>query len=383
MCAAFVLLVTSGVSSAALAKHTSAKHRTVHRTACVNARKVKGKSKPRTKARVRRCAKPVKHTVRGRTKAPAPKPAPRPVQTTTSRPTTTTATQPTSTTLRQSAPVTPPATNSVPAGASAWDKPALVDPTTLVINATNSNLVLNQSKDYILYCLPGPVALPSGLTVWGGHNVVIDGCEIDVTGHSGGMALKNTTGTMWLHDIRISGDQLMEGIDLQEGGATVVMRDVLIDTVYGSYSTNHADLIQTWAGPARLLIDGFTGTTQYQGFFLLPNQWYTGAAPTQWDLRNVDIDDTQGAYALWVSDQDGAFPLNVQNVYVADNQARTWRGWWLWGFGDQDSNTPGQGTWANVVAGAPPAGHYVTATAGGVTGVDEGVSPAALQGEQP
>ncbi len=243
--------------------------------------------------------------------------------------------------------------------------------------------MLNQSKDYILSCPPGPVALPSGLTVWGGHNVVLDGCDLDVTGQSGGMALKNTTGTMWLHDVHIHGDGLMEGIDLQEGGATVVMRDVLIDTVHGSYSTNHADLIQTWAGPARLLIDGFTGTTQYQGFFLLPNQWYTGAAPTRWDLRNIDIDDTQGGYALWVSDQNGAFPLNVQNVYVADNPARTWRGWWLWGFGDQDSNTPGVGTWANVAAGTPASGHYVTPMATGVTGADEGVSPAALAGEQP
>jgi hypothetical protein len=267
--------------------------------------------------------------------------------------------------------------------ASAWDRPALVNPTTILISQANSNLVLDQSKDYVLSCPSGPVALTNGLTVWGGHNVVLEGCDVDVTGQSCGMALKNTAGTIWLHDVHITGDQLMEGIDLQEGGATVVMRDVLIDTVHGSFSTNHADLIQTWAGPARLLIDGFTGTTQYQGFYLLPNQWYTGAAPTRWDLRNIDIDDTQGGYALWVSEQNGAFPLNVQNVYVADNPAKTWRGWWLWGFGGQDSNTPGLGTWANVVAGTPTTGHYVTATATGVTGVDEGTSPPTLPGEQP
>jgi hypothetical protein len=265
---------------------------------------------------------------------------------------------------------------------SAWDYPAMVDPTTVEIGPNNYNLQLDQSKDYILQCPPGPVDLPSELSVWGGHDVVLQDCDLEVNDNWVAY-LHNQTGTMWVHDVHFGGTNLGGGVQLQEPGATVVMRDVLFDDVYGSYTTNHAELIQTWSGPARLLIDGLTGSTNYQGLYLLPNQAYTGPEPTVWDLRNIDIDNSQGGYALWVSDQDGAFPLNVQNVWVVPNPTKTWRGWWLWGFAGQDSNTAGEGTWANVNAGAPPGGSFVHATPDGASGVDENVSPTPVAGEQP
>ncbi|HEY3727522.1 MAG TPA: hypothetical protein VGL51_10135 [Solirubrobacteraceae bacterium] len=268
---------------------------------------------------------------------------------------------------------------------SAWNRPALVDPTTIVVDAAHNNLVLDQSKDYILRLTPGVDSMRIGLTVWGGRNVVIDGGHLNVTGHSGGMELKNQAGTIWIHDLHISGgSRLMEGIDLQEPmpGATVVLRDVLVDKVHGSYTTNHADLIQTWAGPSRLLIDGFTGTTGYQGFFLLPNQLFRGPSPKIFDLRNIDIDDSRGAYALWLSDQHGPFPLHVQDVVIKANPVRTWRGWWLWGFKGQDSNAPGKGTWAAVSASKTLAPRYVHATPWGASGIDEVVAPPALSRER-
>jgi hypothetical protein len=265
---------------------------------------------------------------------------------------------------------------------TAWDEPTLVNPTVITLSPTNYNLALPQNKDYVLRCPNGPVDLPWTLSVWGGHNVVIQHCDFEVNANWVAY-LHNTAGTLWVDDVHFGGTNLTGGVQLQEPGATVVMRDVLFDTVYGSYSTNHAELIQTWSGPSRLLIDGLTGSTTYQGLFLLPNQWDNTTVETQWDFRNVDIDDTQGAYALYVSDQNGAFPLNLQNVYVDPNPARTWRGWWLWGFGGQDSNAPGTGTWAGVVGSAAPGGHYVRATTDGATGVDDGELIAPVAGEQP
>jgi hypothetical protein len=281
------------------------------------------------------------------------------------------------------APEPSPAPALLPSGqASAWDEPTLVNPTVITLSATNYNLALPQNKDYILQCPDGPIDLPWTLSVWGGHNVVIQHCDFEVD-NNWVAYLHNTAGTLWVNDVHFGGTNLTGGVQLQEPGATVVMRDVLFDTVYGSYSTNHAELIQTWSGPSRFLIDGLTGSTTYQGLFLLPNQWDNTTVETQWDFRNVDIDDTHGAYALYVSDQNGLFPLNLQNVYVDPNPARTWRGWWLWGFAGQDSNTPGQGTWASVIAGTPPAGHYVQLAPNGATGVDDGRSVAALAGEAP
>jgi hypothetical protein len=255
----------------------------------------------------------------------------------------------------------------------------------ITLSSTRYNLALPQNQDYILQCPNGPIQLPGVLSVWGGHNVVLQHCDFEAN-NDWVAYLHNTAGTLWVHDVHFGGTNLTGGVQLQEPGATVVMRDVLFDTVYGSYTTNHAELIQTWSGPARFLIDGLTGSTTYQGLYLLPNQMDNTTVETQWDFRNIDIDDSNGAYALWVSDQNGPFALSVQNVYVVPNSAasRTWRGWWLWGFGGQDSNTPGVGTWANVIAGAPASGHYVQAALGGATGVDDGQSIGALPNtEQP
>lgn len=261
--------------------------------------------------------------------------------------------------------------------ASAWSEPTLVDPTTIAISDANRNLVLTPSKDYILECAPGSVRLTWPLVVWGGHNVVLQDCDVDVTVPNWAGAFKNQTGTLWIHDVHFGGRRLHGGLQLQEPGATVVMRDVLFDRVYGSYTTDHAECLQTWAGPRRLLIDGLTCRTTYQGLFLLPNQFYNGRAPTVFDLRHVNIDASRGAYALWLADVKGgltAMRLNLQDVYVLPSRARSWRGWWLW-------PQPPVRTWGRVIAGSPAGGQYVRATPYGATGVDEGSSPPLLAHE--
>lgn len=257
---------------------------------------------------------------------------------------------------------------------SAWNSPVLDDPQTILLTRSDSHMELDLHQDYIIKCPSGPDNLPSAPVIAGGHNVVLDSCNINITKAVGGLEVADQTGTMWIHNLHISGSKLTQGIDLQEPTGTVVMRDVLVDLVHGSYTTNHAELIQSWAGPRRLLIDGFTGSTTYQGFFLLPNQWFNGPQPRIFDFRHVDIDDSMGAYALW---RGGNFPLHLQDVYVRPNPQRLWRGWWLW---PQPSDVPG--SWAAVDSGVPLNGSYVHARRGGAIGVDERVSPASLAGER-
>jgi hypothetical protein len=270
---------------------------------------------------------------------------------------------------------------------SAWDAPALSNPTTIELSATNYVLALSQSRDYILQCPAGELALPAALNVWGGHDVVMENCDFNVASADWAGHFSDQSGTLWVQGVHFGGSQLTGGIQLQEPGATVVLRDVVFDTVHGSQSTNHAELIQTWAGPARLMIDGLAGSTTYQGLFLTPNQQYTGPPPAVFDLRHIDIDDTQGAYALWLGDVSGSpagdargaiATWNVQDVYVNPNPARTWPGWWLW-----PQPSTGDPTWNTVSAGAPPGGSYVQASSDGATGVDQDAEPSALLGEQP
>lgn len=279
---------------------------------------------------------------------------------------------------------TPPLPATLP---SAWDEPALSDPTTIELSPTNYVVTLSQSQDYILECPSGGLTLPNALNIWGGHNVVLENCDFDVTSADWAGHFTDQSGTLWMQGVHFGGSQLTGGIQLQEPGATVVLRDVLFDTVYGSQSTNHAELIQTWAGPARLMIDGLTGSTTYQGLFLTPNQQDAGPPPDVFDLRHIDIDDTQGAYALWLGDvtgspsgdASGAIAMwNVQDVFVDPNPARTWSGWWLW-----PQPSTGDPTWGGVSAGTAPGGSFVQATTSGATGVDEDSEPPALIGEQP
>jgi hypothetical protein len=241
-----------------------------------------------------------------------------------------------------------PSTAAAPARL-AWPVPALHDPQTIELTPGHTKLVLNLHRDYVLKLPHGhPLNAPQGLSIWGGHNVVLVGGTIHVPDKSGAAQLQAQTGTIHIEGVRFSGPRLMEGIDLNEPrGATVELENIYIDKVHGSYTTNHADLIQSWAGPQRLLVDGLMGSTGYQGFFLLPNQLVKGPAPQLFDLRNVYINDSAGAYALWLQTKPHV-PLRTSGVYVTPNSKRTWRGWWLW-------PKPGDATWNQVqAAGASP-----------------------------
>lgn len=227
----------------------------------------------------------------------------------------------------------------------AWPAPALQHPVTIRLTTANANLRLDGNRDYRLV-LPQnqPLQAPNGLRITGGHNVVLVGGTVNVPDRSGAGELQDQSGTIHIEGVRFTGSQLLEGLDLQEPNATVELENIYFDTVHGSYTTNHADLIQTWAGPKRLLIDGLYGTTQYQGFFLLPNQHFSGSAPLLFDLRNVYINDQGGAYALWLQSTPRV-PLHVANLNVTPNAARTWRGWWLW-----PKPFNGDSTWSQVKA---------------------------------
>jgi hypothetical protein len=275
------------------------------------------------------------------------------------------------------APATPAASADAPAstppatvGASLWDRPTLRDPITVVADAGHRDLRLDVTRDYLITLTAGANSIPGGLSISGGHNVVIDGGHIAVPDAGGGLVLQGQTGVAWVHDLRISGPELMEGIDLDQRvpDATVVLRNVLVDAVHGSAATNHADLLQTWAGPARLLVDGFTGSTDYQGFFLIPNQHFTGPEPRFFDLRHVDIDD-RGGYAMWRG-SGSAWPLYLDDVHVRPNPAKPGRDQWLW-----PKPSTGDASWA-AVEGIAPAASFVRAVDGGATGISDVLAPA-------
>jgi hypothetical protein len=269
-----------------------------------------------------------------------------------------------------------------PASKLLWPPPALNDPVTVsAASASGSGanphqLNLSPARDYLVRMPPG--ALEGGLTIKGGHNVVLIGGAIDVPMQPGnppsidsrrGLYLKDQTGTAHVEGLLIGGEDLSEGIDLSESsGAVVQIENVRVEGVHARdeshFSDNHPDVLQTWAGPAALRVDRLSGSTDYQGFFLAPNQF--GSQPTllQVTLSNVDLRPiTTAEYCscllLW---QAGSFPISSTNVWLIPHTPTSFL----------HSLWPSPAPWAGVMEGAPPGGEFVPAGVAGLSYISPG-----------
>ena len=279
-------------------------------------------------------------------------------------------------TPEQAAPAEPAPTAPVPDGAISqltWAPPTLDDPVVINVTASNHNLDLDPDQDYELRLPEEPLEAEGGVSVIGGHDVVLIGGEISVPAQSDtnpqsvrALFLKDQTGTVHVEGLLMSGDGLAEGINLdQREGAVVQLENIRVGTTLeGSYEGHHADLLQSWSGPAELRVDGLSGTTGYQGFFLLPRQ-FGDTKPDLFDLRRVDIVGAEGsAYLLWRDEND--WPMVTQDVWV-DPPGGRGEGLVLWPVGDTSS-------FEGVQTGRPPGGDFVPDGVAGVGYVSPGYS---------
>lgn len=232
-------------------------------------------------------------------------------------------------------------------------RPALNAPVLKALTPAAPVLSLDPTRDYVV-SIPTGAVFTRPAAIVGGHNVVLESATLRYAAPAGapadwivrGLFLKAQTGVMWVNGLQIRGP-LAEGIDLEQRApdATVVLHNIAIDQVSGTYDTNHADLLQTWAGPAKLVVDGFTGSSNYQGMFLKPNDlWADGPRPAFFSLSNLTLDVSTGYYALW-TDGFEAFPMSIRNVSIKSNPARTSRNAWLW-----PKPSTGDTTWSTVLA---------------------------------
>lgn len=248
----------------------------------------------------------------------------------------------------------------------AWAPPKLEKPVTVKVTDARRSLKLDQAKDYIVE-LPKDRPLHGQLSIWGGRNVVVIGGEILATpADKRAVYLQQNTGTMHFEGVLIRGENpgdLKEGFNFnhRQTNCIVQIQNVRVEKVHGSRAGHHADLIQTWAGPAELRIDRFTGFTQYQGMFLLPNQHFPAAKggfpPKKWVFKNINIvGDEDSAYMLWVPGPDGQFPMEIEDVWVQPRKnARGNRDAYLW----PKPKQAGDHFWDDVKEGIPPGGDFV------------------------
>ncbi len=214
-----------------------------------------------------------------------------------------------------------------PGPALTWAPPPLEDPETVEVAPGRSKLKLEQGQDYRIVMPDRPLTDTGGLTISGGRNVVLVGGEIAVPWQGAqprshqrrALFLKDQQGTVHVEGLLLRGDDLAEGVDLeQRRGAVVQLQNIRVETIRArderNFTDTHPDLVQSWAGPAELRIDRFTGFTTYQGFFLVP----TEAPPRLIDLRRVELVGVErGRYLLW---RDPLGPVRLRDVHLATQQ---------------------------------------------------------------
>jgi hypothetical protein len=68
------------------------------------------------------------------------------------------------------------------------------------------------------------------------------------------------------------GDALQVSFNSQHDSMLIV-QNCYVEPIHGEQSGQHADTIQVYGGPATMLLEGWVGETDYQGFFLHPAQF--------------------------------------------------------------------------------------------------------------
>ena len=202
-------------------------------------------------------------------------------------------------------------------GELSWAPPELEDPKTIILSSKKRSLKLQKGQDYIL---EAPKTIEGRVTINGGDDIVWIGGEIDAPGSSRALYLRGSTGVVHVEGIRITGKGLKEGINISTEKAEVRLQNILVDKVNGTRKGHHADVVQTWKGPRKLLIDRLEGTTTYQGFMWDPFQFGEPGSVDLYEVRNTVLRHTgKGGYPIYKS--KGDYPVRTSDVVVVSPKA--------------------------------------------------------------
>jgi hypothetical protein len=246
------------------------------------------------------------------------------------------------------APPPPPPPDSI-SSKLRFSPPTLVNPTTIEVTPALGGLKLDSTRDYILRMPSVPYVRKGGLSINGGRRVVIVGGEVhhpqrwdDASQSNRGIYLQGQSEHVHIEGLRVSG-YVREGVNISKAGAVVSFQNCYFDDIIETdRDGHHGDVIQSWAGPRELLIDGLVARTTYQGILVQP--WDVGGVANgkweRWELHRCYMGYSNGpgagaAYLYWQSDKGNTGASLVQpvisgEVYGNPNPEKPTRDQWLW-----------------------------------------------------
>jgi hypothetical protein len=204
-------------------------------------------------------------------------------------------------------------------------------------------LRLSTTRDYVVK-LP-PRGLHGTLEINGGHDVRLIGGEVKVPssvnqtdngadGSDTAIYVRAATGTVHIEGVLIKADTdtQFDGIDVNAPRARVQVENVRVKDVYGSLTTEHADVIQTWGGVRELDVDRLTARGDYQGLTIAPALGDVGTV----HLKHVDMTaeaappslaegTVGGGIMLWLTSGTStcqSASVTLAHVYIANRTAR-------------------------------------------------------------
>ena len=222
---------------------------------------------------------------------------------------------------------TTPASEGARAVGSTLRPPELVDPVRVEISPDGSRRVwrFDEDRDYLIEMPDEPVR--RGIVLDGGRNIVLIGGEISIPWQGDdasiasrtGLKILDAEGTVHIEGLLLRGEDISEGIQIDAPKATVQIQNVRVEDVHArdqeDFTDNHPDVIQTYGNVRELLVDGLTGSTDYQGLFLHANLGSEPHGPVS--LRNVNLIGRPTArFLIWFGTERGNGDVTLHNVWI-------------------------------------------------------------------
>lgn len=290
-----------------------------------------------------------------------------------------------------------------PSGKLTWAPPFLDNPVSINLGATNAVPVLSAGTDYLI-TLP-PVKRTARVQIQGGRHVVIVGGHVELSSSNNAFyvlegdpgRVVHIEGCLVTHTATGEGD----AVSIAAPASIVQVQNFRAEHLQGAGDSNHADVIQPWGGSLGLRVDRLSGSSNYQGFFLIANY----NSNTAFDFRNVNLviepewyPGASGGDIIWLDrglsgSVGGPVPTQFANFHAeiragdtlpyavapspanTDPTARPV-------LADQFLTWPGLGfVTGGIYDGPPPGGDYVPAGAAGIGYVSPGYAELAFEVE--